>query len=46
VAEGTSSGTLKDGRYVEAPFAETIVFVQREGQWKVLHAHRSSPNAR
>jgi uncharacterized protein (TIGR02246 family) len=46
VAEGTASGTLKDGRYVEAPFAETIVFVQREGQWKVLHAHRSSPNAR
>ncbi len=46
VAEGTASGTLKDGRSVEAPFAETIVFVQREGQWKVLHAHRSSPNAR
>ncbi len=43
VAEGTVSATLKGGRPVSAPFAETIVFVQRDGQWKVLHAHRSSP---
>ncbi len=46
VAEGTASGTLKDGRQISAPFAETVVFVQREGQWRVVHAHRSSPNAR
>ena len=46
VAEGTASATLKDGRQVSAPFAETVVFVQRDGQWKVLHAHRSSPTAR
>jgi len=41
---GTSSATLADGRQIDAPFAETVVFVQRDGQWKVLHAHRSVPN--
>jgi ketosteroid isomerase-like protein len=44
VGEGTSAATLQDGRQISAPFAETIVFVQRDGQWKVLHAHRSVPN--
>ena len=43
VGEGTSSATLEDGRQISAPFAETIVFVQQGGQWKVLHAHRSAP---
>jgi ketosteroid isomerase-like protein len=43
VAAGTATATLADGRQVSAPFAETMVFVQRDGQWKVLHAHRSSP---
>jgi ketosteroid isomerase-like protein len=44
VGQGTSSATLKDGRQISAPFAETIVFVLKNGQWKVLHAHRSIPN--
>ena len=44
VGEGTSSATLEDGRQISMPFAETIVFVQKYGQWKVLHAHRSVPN--
>jgi hypothetical protein len=44
VGEGTSSATLKDGRQVSVPFAETIVFVLKDGKWKVLHAHRSIPN--
>ncbi len=44
VGEGTSSATLEDGRQISVPFAETIVFVQIDGQWKVLHAHRSIPN--
>jgi uncharacterized protein (TIGR02246 family) len=44
VGEGTASATLEDGRQISAPFAETIVFVQKEGKWKVLHAHRSAPN--
>lgn len=44
VGEGTSSATLQDGRQISAPFAESILFVKQEGQWKVFHAHRSVPN--
>lgn len=44
VADGTTSVTLQDGREFAAPFAETIVFVLKHGEWKVLHAHRSAPN--
>ncbi|MCL4705462.1 nuclear transport factor 2 family protein [bacterium] len=44
VGEGTSSATLQDGRKISVPFAESILFVQKEGQWKVFHAHRSVPN--
>jgi hypothetical protein len=44
VGEGTSSATLQDGRQISAPFAESILFVKKEGQWKVFHAHRSVPN--
>jgi hypothetical protein len=43
VAEGTARATLRDGRELAAPFAESIVFVLRDGGWKVLHAHRSVP---
>lgn len=46
VADGVATATLQDGREVLAPFAESIVFVRRDGAWKVLHAHRSAPNAR
>jgi hypothetical protein len=47
VADGTTSATiLEDEREINVPFAETIVFVQKDGQWKVLHAHRSVPNPR
>jgi ketosteroid isomerase-like protein len=45
VAEGTAAATLVDGRTINAPFAETIVFSRQNGRWKVLHAHRSAPNA-
>jgi len=44
VGEGTASATLEDGRQIQAPFAETILFVERDGEWKALHAHRSTPN--
>jgi len=45
VADGTTSATIiEDGREINVPFAETIIFVLRDGQWKVLHAHRSIPN--
>jgi hypothetical protein len=46
VAEGTATAVLPDGREIVAPFAETLVFVLRDGQWKILHAHRSAPNQR
>jgi ketosteroid isomerase-like protein len=45
VGEGTASATLQDGREIAGPFAETIVFVKRDNQWKILHAHRSAPAA-
>jgi hypothetical protein len=44
VGEGTSSATLQDGRLISAPFAESILFMQKDGHWKVFHAHRSVPN--
>jgi ketosteroid isomerase-like protein len=44
VGEGTSSAILQDGRQISVPFAESILFVKKEGQWKVFHAHRSVPN--
>ncbi len=47
VADGTTSATIiEDEREISVAFAETIVFVLRDGQWKVLHAHRSVPNTR
>lgn len=45
-ALGTYSVTTTDGQTFEGPFATTIVFILREGQWKALHAHRSLPNPR
>jgi len=43
-ATGTATVILEDGRNITNNFAETVVFVLREGQWKILHAHRSAPN--
>ena len=40
---GTTTVILEDGREITRDFAETLVFILRNGQWKVLHAHRSSP---
>lgn len=42
--QGTIKVKLDDGREITRDFAETIVFDLQDGQWKVLHAHRSSPN--
>lgn len=44
IAAGTAWAVLADGRRIEAPFAESIVFVRRDGRWMVLHAHRSAPS--
>jgi hypothetical protein len=43
---GTSSVTLSDGRTLSGPFAASMVFVLRDGQWKLLQGHYSTPNPR
>jgi ketosteroid isomerase-like protein len=46
VAEGSFEATTTEGNTFGAPFAQTVIFVLRDNQWKVLHSHTSSPNAR
>jgi uncharacterized protein (TIGR02246 family) len=43
-AKGTSSVTLQTGQMVHGPFAVSMVFVQRDGRWRLLHGHYSTPN--
>jgi hypothetical protein len=43
VAEGDTTAETADGSTFTTPFAQTDVFVLTNGQWKILHAHRSSP---
>jgi len=43
-ASGSYTATLTDGRSFASPFAVSLVFVLRDGQWKVLHGHYSTPN--
>ena len=42
-SEGTVSATLTDGRTMDARFAVSLIFVRRDGEWKVLHGHYSMP---
>lgn len=44
--EGESTATTAAGQTFTAPFAQTAVFVRRDGRWRVLHAHHSSPPRR
>ena len=41
VANGSVAATLSDGRAVNSRFAVSLVFVLRDGRWKVLHGHYS-----
>lgn len=41
---GSSTATLADGRALSRPFAVSLVFVLRDGRWKVLQGHYSTPN--
>ncbi|MHB1028503.1 MAG: nuclear transport factor 2 family protein [Pirellulaceae bacterium] len=41
--EGSSSATLLDGRTLTTRFAQSVVLVLTNGEWKVFHAHRSFP---
>ncbi len=44
--EGSSSATLDDGRTLTTRFAQSVVFVLTNGEWKVFHSHRSFPPAK
>lgn len=46
VGEGESSATLDDGRTIGAHFVQSVVFVLTDGEWKVVHSHRSFPPAK
>lgn len=46
VSEGEASATTGDGQTFVTPLAQTLVFVLSGGEWKVLHAHQSSPPRR
>jgi hypothetical protein len=41
--EGVSTATVDGGREFTTPFAQSVVLVLTNGQWKVFHAHRSFP---
>jgi len=43
-AEGASTATLQDGRSIGGRFAVSLVFVLRDGEWKLFHGHYSLPN--
>jgi len=46
VADGTTTATLRDGRTIERRFAVSLLFVLRDGHWKLLHGHYSMPDRR
>uniref|UniRef100_Q01ZK2 SnoaL-like domain-containing protein n=1 Tax=Solibacter usitatus (strain Ellin6076) TaxID=234267 RepID=Q01ZK2_SOLUE len=46
VADGESEATFADGATVVSPFAQTVIFVRKDGAWKALHAHQSAPPRR
>ena len=41
--EGRYEAATHDGQTFGSPVAQTVVFVLRDGQWKVLHSHTSRP---
>lgn len=43
VGEGSSSATTEAGQTFTAHFAQSVVLVLTNGEWQVLHAHRSFP---
>ena len=45
-ARGSSTVTLSDGQTLSSPFAVSMIYVLRDGKWKVLHGHYSIPNPR
>jgi hypothetical protein len=43
VSEGENVVTTANTEPVTIPFVQTAVWVLRDGAWKILHAHQSSP---
>jgi ketosteroid isomerase-like protein len=41
--EGITSATTDAGRTITSRFAQSVVLVLVDGQWKMFHAHRSFP---
>lgn len=41
---GKTTATLSDGGTFTGPFAASMVFVQKDGRWKMLQGHYSTPN--
>jgi len=41
---GKTTATLSDGRTLSGPFAASVIFVLKDGQWKLLQGHYSTPN--
>jgi ketosteroid isomerase-like protein len=41
--EGTTHATFADGRETTTHFAVSLIFQLKDGQWKVLHGHYSTP---
>jgi uncharacterized protein (TIGR02246 family) len=41
-AEGESTATTAAGDTFTRPFAQTVVFLLKDGEWKAIHAHQSS----
>jgi uncharacterized protein (TIGR02246 family) len=41
--QGRFTATYRSGAQVSSQFAWTLVWVRRNGQWSVLHAHQSFP---
>ena len=39
--EGLTTVTMGDGRILKTQFAQSVVMVLTNGEWKVFHAHRS-----
>ncbi len=46
VGEGESTVTTADGRTFTNGFAQSVLLVLTDGEWKVFHSHRSFPPAR
>jgi hypothetical protein len=42
-SEGTVAATLTGGRTMDARFAVSLIFVRKDGEWRLLHGHYSAP---